>query len=244
MYALSMPTILDIWEQGYSQHPIDRALTMLSPVFPGKTRDELAIFSLGLRDEHLFKVREANFGHKLVGTSLCPRCNEKLEFSIDTGTILTSVHSHTVDKQFSVCIDHYFIDYRLPNSHDLAHVVKCGNLKEGRKLLLERCIVKLTYREKRVAPAELPANITERFGEEIERADPHAETILDLTCLECEYDWSAPLDIGLFLWTEITARARRFLQDVHLLALAYGWSEPEILKLSAFRRNQYLEMIG
>ena len=39
------------------------------------------------------------------------------------------------------------------------------------------------------------------------------------------------------------AHARRLLLDVHQLASAYGWSEMEILSLSATRRNAYLEMV-
>ncbi|HUD55174.1 MAG TPA: hypothetical protein VMR02_08095 [Terracidiphilus sp.] len=43
--------------------------------------------------------------------------------------------------------------------------------------------------------------------------------------------------------TQIEARARRLLYEVHTLAAAYGWSEREILSLSAPRRALYLEMV-
>lgn len=34
------------------------------------------------------------------------------------------------------------------------------------------------------------------------------------------------------------------LYDVHRLALAYHWSEPEILRLSLSRRAAYLALVG
>jgi hypothetical protein len=40
------------------------------------------------------------------------------------------------------------------------------------------------------------------------------------------------------------ARARALLAEVHSLARAYGWTEPEILALSPQRRAAYLEMAG
>jgi hypothetical protein len=47
-----------------------------------------------------------------------------------------------------------------------------------------------------------------------------------------------------FFWSEISAEARRLLLEVHNLASAYGWSESDILSMSALRRRYYLEMIG
>jgi hypothetical protein len=51
------------------------------------------------------------------------------------------------------------------------------------------------------------------------------------------------LDLPAFLWTEIEAQVRRLLLDIHTLAVAYGWSEREILSLSDARRRLYLEMV-
>ena len=57
----------------------------------------------------------------------------------------------------------------------------------------------------------------------------------------------APLDrrlrYGAFLWAEIHAWAQQLLRDVHTLAIAYGWSETEVLALPAARRRAYLDLV-
>jgi len=75
------------------------------------------------------------------------------------------------------------------------------------------------------------------------KADPQAEVLITMQCPACPHQWSAPLDIGAFFWAELNAWATRMLREVHLLAAAYGWREPDILALSPRRRQLYLEML-
>jgi hypothetical protein len=51
-------------------------------------------------------------------------------------------------------------------------------------------------------------------------------------------------DIATFFWAEVSAHARRLIRDVHALARAYGWREVEILSMSGWRRERYLEQLG
>ena len=74
-------------------------------------------------------------------------------------------------------------------------------------------------------------------------ADPQADVQLALACPGCRHEWSAPFDIATFFWSELKARAEMLLREVHELAAAYGWSENEILGLSAARRAAYLEIV-
>ena len=74
-------------------------------------------------------------------------------------------------------------------------------------------------------------------------ADPLALIELGGACPQCGLTWSAFLDVALFVWREVQHWAQRTLQDVHLLARAYGWREDEILRLSPVRRQAYLQMI-
>ncbi|MFD0428254.1 hypothetical protein ACFQ60_09340 [Streptomyces zhihengii] len=69
-----------------------------------------------------------------------------------------------------------------------------------------------------------------------------ADVTLSIACPECGEATPAELDITSYLWTELDTWARDLLLDVHLLASAYGWSEPEILALSPTRRRYYLEL--
>jgi hypothetical protein len=64
-----------------------------------------------------------------------------------------------------------------------------------------------------------------------------------LTCPNCCNQWEGQFDIASYLWTEINTWARHMLQEVYLLARAFGWSEYAILTMSPQRRQLYLEMI-
>ena len=75
------------------------------------------------------------------------------------------------------------------------------------------------------------------------RADPQASVRLALTCPACAHGSERPFDVVAYLWIEVDAWARRTLAEVHALAAAYGWSEREILALSARRRQLYLELV-
>jgi hypothetical protein len=49
--------------------------------------------------------------------------------------------------------------------------------------------------------------------------------------------------VAALLWVEVEAGAIALVQDVHLLAAAYGWSEAEVLGLGPARRRAYLELV-
>ena len=97
-------------------------------------------------------------------------------------------------------------------------------------------------------PIRIPAGIAAALESEmtgtIAAADPLAEIALELACPDCAATWSAPFDIVRFLWSEVDAWAARTLDEVHVLASHYGWSEAEILALSPQRRQHYRDLIG
>ncbi|MEU9120275.1 hypothetical protein AB0C96_10500 [Streptomyces sp. NPDC048506] len=128
--------------------------------------------------------------------------------------------------------------------------------EEARRLLAARCVLS-AVRDGREVVGEvvgevvtvdeelgrlLPEPVLKRFAEAAEEADPAAELTLHIACPECGATTPAELDIAAYLWTELDAWARDVLLDVHLLASAYGWSEPQILALSPLRRRYYLEL--
>jgi hypothetical protein len=89
----------------------------------------------------------------------------------------------------------------------------------------------------------LPEPIAARIAECMEQADPQANVQLSLVCPACGQEWRGTFDIVSYFWNEISAWAQDVLRDVHLLASAYGWRESDILTLSPWRRQCYLDMI-
>ncbi len=68
---------------------------------------------------------------------------------------------------------------------------------------------------------------------------------LDLAtrCVECGADITAPFDVAAFVAAELAGRAERLLDEIHLIAATYHWSEAEILDLPYPRRQTYVARI-
>jgi hypothetical protein len=247
MRGLSEQDLLHVWESGAVQHPLDRALTMLSPAYPTASRSMLAQLSIGQRDTCLFALRELTFGSRLTGTATCPSCKERIEFSLnlrDMGFLEEAeALSQNLDQRiYTHTIDSYQLHVHTPTSLDIAMVAKQRN--DDPIALLHRCITQVTQDGTRVDLTVLPEIVANRLVSFMAECDPHAEVELDLTCAVCQHRWSLLFDIVTFFWIEIAAQAKRLLRDVHMLACAYGWRETDILTMSATRRQLYLEMVA
>ena len=240
MRALSDHEVLHVWESGLDEHPVDRALTVLAAALPGVDRSELAAMSIGRRDGHLMDVREANFGPRVSGVAECPQCGEILQWDLDLDDVRSARSDHEEGTNRLVMDGHELL-YRLPDSTDLAAVALGGDAAHGRDTLLHRCVLEARKEGAQVKVGSLPDVVVSGLAAEMEARDPQAETLLDFECPECGLRWQALFDVMTFLWTELQARARNLLNDVHDLARAYGWSEKDILGMSAVRRRYYLE---
>ena len=81
------------------------------------------------------------------------------------------------------------------------------------------------------------------MAQRLAAADTDADLGVDLSCVACGHDWRAAFDVAEHVWSDVDTAARRLLLDVHRLACAYGWREPDVLALSAARRHYYLELV-
>jgi hypothetical protein len=61
-------------------------------------------------------------------------------------------------------------------------------------------------------------------------------------CPECGAEATAGLDPGALLWERVTSAVPSVLGEVAELAIAFAWSEAEILALSPARRQAYLDL--
>ena len=109
-------------------------------------------------------------------------------------------------------------------------------------MLAERCVVQATQGDREIPAHSIPDAAVAAISLHLAQADPLAEVLVGLKCLECQHAAQIVLAIEQFLWTKIVWLAKRLLREVDVLARVYGWSEREILSLSAVRRDRYLEM--
>jgi hypothetical protein len=240
MSSLSAGRLLDVWEQGAGAPPYARALLLLAAAWPSTPQDELAGWSLGRRDAALLDLRELLFGGAIESLALCPQCGAQSELSFQTADI-RAAFVDAEPRQLQEQIDGHTFSVRLRPITTAALIAVSGDSR--REALLLQCIIEAQRDGAPLPPADLPAELLARCGNALAEADPQADIQLALTCVECGEHWNAPFDPAGFLWREIESWAERMLREVHMLASAYGWSEADILALSAARRRRYLEMV-
>jgi hypothetical protein len=241
MHALTASDMLRAWEAGRGRYPAERALLLLALACPDIPADDLRGLTVGQRNARLLTLRQMTLGSSAQCFVRCSRCNESLEFTLDSEALR---QPEPTTRRYTLSLDDFNVSFRLPTSLDVVAAADCVDIESGRSFLLERCIEGVQQHDQPVAVAALPEQITLAIAESMLKYDPQAEIRLALHCHACQYAWSAAFDIVSFFWAEIEAQAKRLLREVHTLARAYGWREADILALSPARRQCYLELVG
>jgi hypothetical protein len=241
MHALTAAELLSVWENGVPLSLERRAVTMLSAALPEVPPPELARLPIGQRDALILTLRERTFGPRLSCMVTCSSCGERAEFDVDISDIQITPSGAATEPLSLRCLD-YEVKLRLPNSLDLESL-PCEDPALSWQWLLERCVLSALRSGEPVSPGELPEEVVRAVVSYMEQADPQAHIEIAITCSACGNARSTMFDILYFFWVEITAWAQRTLRSVHSLARAYGWSESEILAMSPWKRQFYLEMV-
>jgi hypothetical protein len=243
MRSLSASEILGAWERGLTQSPIQRALELLSPVYPEASLVRLSGLSIGRRDAQLLALRQQLFGPEMAAVAACPQCGSRLDLTLNAAE-MASRNPADPDDEVVLSVAGYELEFRLPNSEDLAVALQWNDSDGGRYRLIDRCFLSAKRDGAPVQFDRLPEEIVDAVSEQMASADPLADIQLGLCCPMCSHCWRAAFDIVSFLWREIENTAGRLLRDVHTLASAYGWQEKDILALSPVRRQFYLTLTG
>jgi len=224
--------LLAAWEAGAHATPVARAVAVAARARPSDRVDE---WSVGRRDALLLDVHAAAFGSIAELVTDCPACGEALELSLALDDVRSACGDASAEHSLTVA--GLRLTFRLPSSADLGTVAAIDDLAEARAALAERCV---TSRE----PAgTLPEAAVAALAARIAELDPQADLHLALACGACEHRWAVPLDVADLVWRRVDARARSLVADVAALAAAFGWTEGEILGLSAERRRMYLHLV-
>lgn len=243
MNNLSALELLNTWEQGRNQNLACQALLLLAASCPEKSIASLARLSIGHRDALLLTLREKTFGQQLIGIATCPECGEQLELTMKVNDILVE---KKIGSNRGLTIDNYEVKFRLPDSTDIAFLKEPIDMAAARQEIYDRCILSIydTSESKKITIDGLPVEIMNEISDRIAKADPQADILIDLSCPSCSNEWQMGFDIVSYFWSEINSWAYRILYEVRNLAMAYGWSERDILAMSPWRRQIYLEMIN
>lgn len=242
MRPLTTAELLNTWEQGAGRTLPEKALLLLDAACADGEPNDPALLSIGERDAGLLQLREWMFGSQLLNIASCPTCSERIEW-INNVADLRVPQSQTTAATFNMQVDNYNIQFRLPNSYDLSKAASKEYSLNPKKLLAE-CIISAQKDAHDCDATELPAQVFELLDERMGSEDPQANIVMNLSCPACGHAWEAQFDIVSYLWTEIDNWAKHVLQDVAVLAAAFGWSEQQVLSLSPRRRQLYLDIVN
>lgn len=239
MEGVRAADLFAVWERGDAESPAQRALALLLLTDP---RADPVTTSVGNRDARLLGLCTTARGPALAAEATCPGCGEALELEVDAAE-LAGAATATVEPELTWQGDGYAVRFRAPTAVDVAALPRRGEPSAGRALL-ERCVVAAAHNGSRLEPAELPPQVIAAVEEAMSAADPGAEIILSLACPACAGTWTEVLDPSTFAWAAVEETVLRLVDEVHALALAYGWREEDILALSPARRRLYLEALA
>lgn len=247
MAALTAQTLLQAWEHAQAEHPLRRPQVLLCAAWPEADAGAWGTMPLGARDAHLFRLYERLFGPELDTVADCPHCRERLQTRLSTRDLSAPQDgADAVDATPAwLHCDGFDLTYRLPANEDLLALAEARSeaAESAMRSLLARCVIDARHAGEPAAAAELPDAVVRRLQHDMARRDPGADTTVTLNCPACGHGFQRRFDIGTYLWEEVDDWAQRTLGEVHLLAGAYGWSEAQILALSAARRSHYIALV-
>ena len=227
--------MIEIWERGLYQHPIDRALTILG-VLTERSHRELAEMSLEQRDSQLVEWRDRIFGGPLSGYAACPRCGCEVDVSVSVAGLGVA---EADEASFPVEAGGAKLLVRMPTSLDLTAAAQCDTVPAARRELARRCV---QGGRNGGDGGGLDDDAVAAIEAELGRRAGVSGAVMQLSCPDCGHGWELGLDIAAFMWREIEIVATRLLRTVDVLARRYGWSERDVFALSPARRSFYLEL--
>lgn len=246
MTGLSAAATLELWDAAERVDRTERALVLAAAAATtqaeASTPAALAMLPIGRRDAQVLELHSALAGPALEAVADCPACGATAEVAVDAVALLRAGAAAPGVERLDV--DGYAVDWRPPDSRDVAAAAHAADATAAERVLLQRCVTSATGPDGPLDGPSLPPGVRRALAEAMAAADPLAELLVDVTCPACGAPFVANLDVTEYVWAEVRANARRVLREVHVLAREYGWSEAEVLALDERRRAAYLELAG
>lgn len=242
--ALSAHNQIEFLDWDIGSVPPARKVTCVLAKCGDLSEQEAASLTVGEREGLLLKLRQATFGERMACILECPRpeCREKMDLDITVQDLLMPRNGVALGIH-EASFDGYRVRFRLPNGADQEAVASLAQVDETQAVhvLLRRCLVEVECDGKR--QEEIPLAISDRISDAMEALDPQAQIVIEPLCPACGNTFRTILDTASFFFAEATAHARTLLEEVHVLASFYHWSEAAILSIPQRRRKFYLDLV-
>jgi hypothetical protein len=228
MRALQPAQLLEARDRCAGLHPLDRALMLLRIAAPDLESDP-AHWPIAQRDRALFDLRRAMFGDRMQCVVDCPACGDTQEFALSAGDLRAAIGDPPEQEKFEWAGGQ--VTLRPLDSRDLAAAAHAATPDAAARLLCGRAIA-----DTHDFHGPLPDAIAAR----IETREAAADIALELACALCGHRWTEGFDIDAQLGREVESSAHQLLHELAALASRFGWSERDMLAMTAARRRAYL----
>jgi hypothetical protein len=239
-----------------------RCLVRLGPLRP-VTLDGVRALTVGDREALLLHLRRLTLGDRLQGVLSCPqpRCGKKMDLNLKVSNLLVPPQPNPQAKYEATLTANettYWVQFRLPTGADQEAVADLAqqDLEAAAQQVLSRCIAQVKAKEATAShpvhqqgmeqtsevPETIPA-IAQQLPLLMAEHDPQAELQLQLLCPECGQPLTTTFDTATYFRQELASWINNLYREVHLLAFYYHWSEAEILRMTAKKRQRYLELL-
>lgn len=240
---LAPAVLLEAWEREFDIPRSARGIALLATHWPDLPAEHWRHLVIGARDRGLLELRSIAFGDTMEGLSRCPECGADIELTFSASALLDGTAPGD-DEMHMVDANDYAVRLRSLRLSDLDAIRGFTDLTAARLTLLLCAIESASGPDGPVPSDRLPAEVLDAVETCLSAADPAADISFRVRCEDCAIEWEEPFDISTFLWDEVQAWAAMLLDDVHVLASAYGWCEQDVLRLSPRRRRVYLELVS
>ncbi len=227
--------ILETWEECLGQSTVISGLKMATLSLINTEEDALIDWSIEKRDARLFHLRKQLFGHKFENLASCPNCQEQVEWTMDYSDLEVPPPNQIKEGDFNFETKGYSLKFRLPSTRDL--------LINEENRVLRNCLQSCVKDGSKIDFNEIPQKIKKELIYHIEDESHLSNIVVQLDCKVCSHSWNLNFDIVPYLWAEIDRWAKRFLNQVAVLAKHFGWSEKAIIDMNPNRRTYYLNLL-
>lgn len=215
---------------------VSHALTGALATLGGKSVTRERVDALSVPDRRFLMIQLARrFGASFAWwTCTCEKCGTLFEFPLDLGE-LPATPASDLYPATEVQTTHALVRIRVPTGADQLQVAAAADEASASRLLARLCIAPCDE----AAIDDLSADDLALIDQELEDLGPALPWGVEAPCPECETRNAIPIDA--VAW--IAGVADGPTAAVHEIALAYGWSERDILALNRAQRLKYLALI-
>lgn len=191
------------------------------------------------RDRLLVAIYRRAFGDRIENTLNCGQCRQPFDIDFSLSSLVSALEEGRDSPRVRQIGPNRFeteegLRFKLPTGRDELSLaaLPATEVESG---LLQCCG---SGDDTAVGPSDVAA-----LQALLAEVAPLVDLELDARCPECRHVHAVQFDIQSYLLGAIVAERARLAQEVHRVAIAYGWSWNEILTLTRAERRQFIELI-